>query len=102
MVSIDCMKKSYNSETYQKMLAANGYVPGWMDPKDIQAYAMAYFKAALEFNGISPSHMRKPALDLTTDEKESFLTKFSVFEKKHHYGRYAWRRYRSASLCKSC
>jgi len=50
---------------------------------------MAYFKAALEFNGISPSHMRKPALDLTTDEKESFLTKFSVFEKKHHYGRYA-------------
>jgi len=41
---VDAMKKSYNSETYQKMLAANGYVPGWMDPKDIQAYAMKEYE----------------------------------------------------------
>lgn len=35
----DAMKKSYESETYQKMLASNGYVPGWLEPAEMQEYA---------------------------------------------------------------
>ena len=26
------------------MLASNGYVPGWMEPAEIQAYAMAEYE----------------------------------------------------------
>ena len=38
------MKKSYNSDTYQKMLASNGYTPGWMEPSEIQSYARSQYE----------------------------------------------------------
>lgn len=43
-VLLDAMRKSYNSETYQSMLSSNGYVPGWMEPAEIQAYAMQEYE----------------------------------------------------------
>lgn len=35
----NAMKKSYKSDTYQKMLRQNGFVPGWMEPAEIQKFA---------------------------------------------------------------
>lgn len=36
---LDAVRESYNSDTYQKMLESNGYVPGWMEAAEIDAYA---------------------------------------------------------------
>lgn len=38
-ILLEAVRKSYNSELYQKMLASNGFTPGWMEPAEIQAYA---------------------------------------------------------------
>lgn len=38
-VLYEALKKSYESDTYQSMLASNGYTPGWMEPEEMQAYA---------------------------------------------------------------
>lgn len=43
-VLLDAMRKSYNSPLYQSMLTSNGFVPGWMEPAEIQEYAMAEYE----------------------------------------------------------
>jgi len=49
---------------------------------------MAYFKAALEYNGLPRTYMRKPALDLTEEERNEFITQFASYKKKNNYERY--------------
>lgn len=44
---------------------------------------MAYFKAALEYNGLGVCHMRLPAMDLTADEKSAFFNELDAFHKKY-------------------
>lgn len=81
-------------ETY-KAIKAND----WAEAKKCQEKAnemceivhaganMAYFKTALEYNGLPTTHMRKPALDLTPEEKMEFLKAFGDYERKYGYGR---------------
>ena len=44
---------------------------------------MAYFKAALEYNGLGKCYMRLPALDLTKEEKSAFFAQLDAFHKKY-------------------
>jgi dihydrodipicolinate synthase/N-acetylneuraminate lyase len=44
---------------------------------------MAYFKAALEYNGLGVSHMRRPALDLTAEEKKAFFEQLKGYAQKY-------------------
>lgn len=44
---------------------------------------MAYFKAAMEFNGLGVSHMRAPALDLTDSEKIEFFVQLKSYRDKY-------------------
>jgi 4-hydroxy-tetrahydrodipicolinate synthase len=46
---------------------------------------MAYFKAALEYRGLPGGHMRRPQLDLDTQEKERFLKDLELLNKKHSF-----------------
>lgn len=43
-ILLDAMRTSWNGATYQAMLASNGYTPGWMEPAEIQAYAMEEYE----------------------------------------------------------
>ncbi len=42
---------------------------------------MAFFKAAMEFNGLPASHMRAPALDLTSQEREELFEALVEYNK---------------------
>ena len=44
---------------------------------------MAYFKAALEYNGLGKCHMRLPALDLTEEEKKEFFSQLDDFHRRY-------------------
>lgn len=44
---------------------------------------MAYFKTAMEYNGLPLGHMRAPALDLTKEEKDALLEKLAKYQKTY-------------------
>lgn len=44
---------------------------------------MGYFKAAMEYNGLPGSHMRAPALDLTSKEKKDLYADLDVYHAKY-------------------
>jgi 4-hydroxy-tetrahydrodipicolinate synthase len=44
---------------------------------------MAYFKAAMEYNGLGRTHMRAPALDLTDAEREELFSRLRDYEQKY-------------------
>ncbi len=46
---------------------------------------IAYFKAALEINGVCKSYMRAPALDLTDNEKSELKDNLMAFRAKYGY-----------------
>lgn len=44
---------------------------------------MAYFKAAMEYNGLGKTHMRAPALDLTDPERKELFLQLETYERKY-------------------
>jgi 4-hydroxy-tetrahydrodipicolinate synthase len=46
---------------------------------------MAIFKAAMEFNGLPASHMRAPALDLTSDERDDLFAALEAYRLEDGY-----------------
>ena len=44
---------------------------------------MAYFKTAMEYNGLPLGHMRAPALDLSKEEKDALLEKLAKYQKTY-------------------
>lgn len=44
---------------------------------------MAYFKTAMERNGLPLGHMRAPALDLTEQERQALFAKLDAYDKKY-------------------
>lgn len=46
---------------------------------------MAWFKAALEFNEVGRSYMRRPALDLFEEERQSLFNDLGKYKEKYDY-----------------
>lgn len=44
---------------------------------------MAYFKTAMEYNGLPLGHMRAPALDLSKEEKDALLEKLAKYQETY-------------------